>query len=305
MIKKANLFIVGAAKCATTSLVYYLSQHKDIFFSKIKEPHYFCEDINRQHFRNNYKSYINRERKKYYKNGWAHILHISSEKEYNALYDLVSGETVIGEASTGYLFSTDAAINIKKYNSKAKIIIILRDPVDRAVSHYNMDIRDGRIFSKNMLKEMMKDYGKKKKGWGISNLYIELGMYSAQVMRYLEVFPRKQIKIINYNDLMVDANGVMNSICDFLEVERCDFLLEEKLNVASKPKNYFLFYIACKIKGVVPAFFKKNIKKHLTENGGVFLSSSGRSELYNIYREDINKLEEAVKINFNWCKENE
>ena len=123
---KVDFFIVGAPKSGTTSLYHYLNEHFDVEMSSQKEPDFFSdESLQKQGM------YYGRNR-------------VDTIGKYNALFEK---EDVIlrGEASVSYLYYEDVPKKIKEYNHDGKIIIILRNPIDRAFSHYLMDYRLGLI----------------------------------------------------------------------------------------------------------------------------------------------------------------
>ena len=118
-----DFFIVGAPKAGTTSLFYYLNKNKGICMSSIKEPNFFSsQDLKIQ--------------KIYYDS-----LILDNLKEYERIFTPKNKQQIIGEASVSYLFYPNVANRIFDYNPRSKIIIILRDPVERAFSHYSMDLR--------------------------------------------------------------------------------------------------------------------------------------------------------------------
>ena len=104
---KPNLFIIGAPKCGTTSIYSFLKQHPEIYMPDFKEPHYFGSDLNK-------------------KKG----VYIDTEEEYLSLFIESKNEIFIGEASTYYLYSNLAPMEIFKFNPDSKIIIALRNPID-------------------------------------------------------------------------------------------------------------------------------------------------------------------------------
>ncbi|MFQ5518600.1 MAG: sulfotransferase, partial [Mariprofundus sp.] len=108
---KPDFFIVGAPKCGTTAMYTYLQAHPDIFMSEVKEPYYFCSDLGFHRFRN--------------------------EQEYLKLFSVASPQQRIGEASTWYLYSSQAAAAIHAFNTDARIIVMLRNPVDMMYSLYS------------------------------------------------------------------------------------------------------------------------------------------------------------------------
>ena len=111
-----NFFIVGGSKCGTTNMSYYLNEHPDVFISKLNEPYYFS----RFDVPNNFK----RESM------------ITDYKEYSELFKKGKNCKAVGEASSVYLASPHAASEIKKTYPDAKIIISLRNPIERAHSSY-------------------------------------------------------------------------------------------------------------------------------------------------------------------------
>jgi hypothetical protein len=118
-----NLFIVGAAKAGTTSLYHYLAQHPDIYMAPVKEPHFFS----RIHPAPELEAFFP---------------HVSDEADYLSLFANAHAETVRGEASTSYLSHPDVADAIWQKRPEAKIVIMLRDPVERAYSNYWYDVRE-------------------------------------------------------------------------------------------------------------------------------------------------------------------
>ena len=109
-MKKPNLFIVGAPKCGTTSLSKWLSNHPEAFLPKIKEPYFFADDLN--------------------------IGQVKGEKDYNSLFKNIKNiQKIVLDASSGYLYSTNAISNILKYcDEKPKFVIMLRNPVQMVYS---------------------------------------------------------------------------------------------------------------------------------------------------------------------------
>ena len=168
-----NLFVVGAAKAGTTSLHYYLNQHPDIYMSPLKEPHFFSQISPAPELKSFFQS-------------------VQNEAEYLALFAGAHNEAVVGEASTSYLWDEQAPNRIYSSVPRAKLVIMLRNPVDRAYSHYLNDAREG-IETRAFLEAVTQDFQRQTKGWGVSQLYVDLGFYCGQVSRYLNTFPRDRI----------------------------------------------------------------------------------------------------------------
>lgn len=173
---KVNFFIAGAPKSGTTSLYEYLCQHKEIEMCSIKEPDFFsCTALKKE--------------QTYYGND-----PIQNLEKYNKLFSNKK-DLLRGEASVSYLFYDDVAKKIKKYNEKAKIIIILRNPVDRAFSHYLMDYRLG-LVSENF-EDIINKRINHKNALLYYQQYVSVGEYYNQVERYINVFGPEKLLIIN------------------------------------------------------------------------------------------------------------
>jgi len=118
-----NFIIIGAAKCGTSSLYNYLVEHPSIFRCIVKEPNYFSM---------------------YYDKGndWYKSCFPLSLTKYS-IENIKKKKFITGEASTEYYWYPHAAKRARKIIPKAKIIVLLRNPIDRAYSHYNIDANEG------------------------------------------------------------------------------------------------------------------------------------------------------------------
>lgn len=194
-----NFFIVGAPKAGTTSLHAYLKRHPEVFMSERKEPHYFS------HFRVD-PAFDN------------FAPPIRDPREYQELFRGSEGYKAVGEASSSYLSDKNAAKRIKSEMPNAKIIISLRNPVQRAYSHYLMECREGREV-RSFQEALAADKARAEKGWGISVQYVELGLYADQVERYIHLFGRSDVLIILFEDLTRDTAVVMQEVARFLDID--------------------------------------------------------------------------------------
>lgn len=193
MTRKPDFFIVGAGKSGTTSLYHYLQQHPHIWMPKFKEPHYFGE---------------------YRPPGYSEI----TLQEYLSLFAQAPRDLRVGEASTFYLYSPSAAQQIKDFCPLAKIIIILRNPISRAYSHYWFQVRNGRESSS--FEEVVK--AEIENTIGDNNdifPYLSLGCYYNQIKRYYNNFKKEQIKILLFDDLKDHTSKTCSDIFSFLEID--------------------------------------------------------------------------------------
>ena len=194
-----NLLIVGAAKSGTTSLHNYLNQHPDIFMCSPKEPHFLInKEIGEQRIPKG----------------------VLSLDDYKHLFKGMEDKRYRGESSVMYLSFPEFTIaNIKKYlSADIKIIIMLRNPVDRAysgyqhVKRYNMmeslSFEDALEHSENRYHNL--------NNMTPASRYLELGMYSNQVKYFIESFVN--IHVIIYDDYKNNFNEEMNSVFRFLDL---------------------------------------------------------------------------------------
>ena len=201
---KPNFFIVGAPKCGTTSLHEYLQRHPDIYMPFYKEPHYFGSDLEGSRFmqfRNN-------------------------PDKYFKLFRDVRAEKRIGESSPWYLVSKNAAKEIKAYDPNAKIIMILRNPVDMMYSMWSQFRYSGNeqieIFEDALAAEPARKQGKqiRRAAHCITGLfYREMASYTEQVKRYFDTFGQDNIKVIIFDDFKSDTAGVYKDVLEYLDLD--------------------------------------------------------------------------------------
>lgn len=199
-MKKPNLFIVGAPKCGTTALHAYLAQHADICMSEPKEPNYFSSLITP--FSKTDDDYV----------------------EY--CFSHQTNEAIIGEASPFYLACPDAGLKIKAFNNKAKIIIMLRQPVDMMHSlHSEFNFSGSELeddFSRALLLETDRVEGKKSKVNSTSSIklaYRHMTNYPEQIKRYYALFKSEDILVILQDDMHKDTAKVYREVLTFLGVD--------------------------------------------------------------------------------------
>lgn len=304
MTQKPNFFVVGAVKAGTTSLYHYLSQHPQVFLSPVKEPNYFSTDIDVASFSDSYLRNPLADLDSYFNQKPLQKIHaaffVRKPHQYELLFNGATTQKAIGEFSTSYLFSSKAALNIYNYNPDAKIIAILRNPVERAFSHYLMALRYS-FTTKRFMDAIKEDMKQKEKGWGISELFIELGMYADQIKAYQDIFPASQIKILLHDDLKNNPENLLKDICLFLEIGPHEFIFKEKHNVASVPKYKRLMGIMTDtgVKKKINKFFPDSMKKHVknllfTSSHLPKMAQAEKLFLLDIYREDIQKTSQLI-----------
>jgi hypothetical protein len=212
-----NLFLVGAAKAGTTSLYEQLARHPAIYMSPMKEPHYFSRIRPAP------------ERKAFFP-------HVADEDEYLALFRGATTEELLGEASTSYLWDQHAAERIKGMVPEARILIMLRDPVERAYSQYWNDVREGierRSFLDALLEEERSGAGE----WGVSSLHIDCGRYAEQVERYLDRFGAR-VHVLFFEDFVGNEAHSIAAVHSFLGLRTsASGAAPRRMNPSALPRN--------------------------------------------------------------------
>ena len=200
---KPNFFIVGAAKCGTTSMYEYLRQHPDVYMPEFKEPVFFGRDLGIERY-------------------WC----VQDERDYLSLFEDAAGRKRIGESSVWYICSATAAQEIRDFNPEAKIVIMLRQPVDFLYSLHGLylwtDNEDLGDFEQAFFAQDDRAQGRRlpemsyfKQGLQ----YTRMATFSEQVQRYFDVFGRDRVHVIIHDDLKKDMAGVYRRLLEFLELD--------------------------------------------------------------------------------------
>ncbi len=198
-----NFLVAGAAKCGTTSLYHYLKQHPNVFMSDVKEPNFLIEGAP-------VKSIGVRDRLSASRD-------IRSYEAYLRLFEKAYGYQAVGEASISTLFLYPYSIPaIKRYLGDPRIIIILRDPAERAYSAYTFLVRDG-WEPLSFAESLQREEKRAAEGYRLMWRYRALGLYSHQVRAFQEQF--SSVLVLLYDDLKRDPSLLMRSVYAFLGVD--------------------------------------------------------------------------------------
>jgi hypothetical protein len=172
-----SFIIVGAAKAGTTAIYHYLRQHPQVYLTPLKETNYLALAGQKLEFCGpGDDDYVNR-------------LSVTDEDAYRAQFADVRDEIAVGEASPLYLYAPHAAERIRNVVPDAKIIIILRNPIDRAYSAFLHLVRDNRECHRDFALALSKERERIEAGWEHIWHYIAMGRYLEQVQRYFDAFP--------------------------------------------------------------------------------------------------------------------
>jgi hypothetical protein len=195
-----HFMIIGAMKSGTTSLFSCLVQHPQILKCFRKEVHFF-------------DNYFNRGTKWY--------------RAHFPLAGKVGAGRITGEATPLYIFNPLVPERISRLLPNVKLIAILRNPVERAISHYFMEVRAKRerlpvmeAFrgEENRLEEVMRNCDFTNSAY-IHASYKKRGIYDEQLARYLQFFPRRQLLVLKSEAFFSEPRDVVRRIFKFLEVD--------------------------------------------------------------------------------------
>jgi hypothetical protein len=286
-----NTFIIGAPRSGTTSIHEYLSQHPNVFMSRLKEPRYFAykdEVVNYQGPADPVT--FNRST-------------ITDREEYVNLFRGVNGEKIVGETSPIYMYRADvAAENIARAVDDPRIIAILRNPVDRAYSDFLNMVRLAREPNLDFRSALEKENERIEKDWSPFYYYTEKGMYACQLEHYYDLFDKSKIKVFLFGDLVEDTQGIMDQIINFLGIETRELDLNRKHNRSRFPKLQLIHKIASYpsvksarglFRGPVWNLIDWMRRQNLTDETPK-LSASTRTRLEDKFRTEIKHLQNLI-----------
>ena len=223
-----NFLIIGAQKCGTTSLYQTLSQHQSVKPAYVKEVRYFNNfyDKSINWYRAHYPSYLSIYRNK----------------------KLYGRDCMTGEGEPSYLPNPIVPQRVFDLIPDAKLIVMLRNPVDRAYSHYNHRLQRGR--EKLSFEGVVKlDKEKLKNGWGnletrdykslgtLHYSYLPRGIYVDQLKVWMSVFPKEQFLVIKAEDYFADTRTIFNKVLAFLNLPESDLITFHKSNTGKYKKK--------------------------------------------------------------------
>ena len=216
-----NFFVVGAPKTGTTSLYHYLDQHPAVYMSPIKEPCFFAPEVvalvphAREIFMNDasaLQAYLDGPVREKRQSGI-----VLEWEQYLKLFKNVRDETAVGEASVSYLASSGAPRLIRARVPHARIIMMLRDPVDRLFSHFAALQAVGETQRTFVL--WATEQARAETARSTSAGPVWPGRYARHLQRYLECFSKDQVRVYLYEDYAEAPGKVLQNLLSFLGVD--------------------------------------------------------------------------------------
>ena len=282
-----NFLIIGAAKAGTTALHKYLQQHPQIYMTPTKETNFFAFEGEEIDFRG-----IGDEALEEFS--------ITDIDTYQAQFTGVTTESAIGEACPSYLYYPQAASRIKKYIPDVRLIVILRNPVDRAYANFLHTVRDDRESHTDFALALQDEAKRIANNWEWFWHYLQVGFYGKQLQQYYEIFPSSQIKVYLYEDLKANAIALVQDIFRWLKVDDT-FVPDMALrpNKSGMPKNKLLHQILTKpnpVKTLLKPLFPAKIRQKIQHQNlnTPQLSPEVKEQLLNIYRADILQCQDLI-----------
>jgi hypothetical protein len=223
-----GFLIAGVPKAGTTALHAALVRHPDLFLPAVKEPKFFLSDGRPPATGGPGDVQTYQE-------------HVWRRTDYEALFDPAPPGALLGEATPFYLYDRSAHDRIRTLIPDAKLILMLRDPVDRAHSNWTHLWNAGLEPEADFLTACRAEEERRAAGWADFWHYVSLGQYGRQVQHLFKFFPREQVLLLRYRDLKDAPAATLDRVCDFLGVPA----------------------------GVLTSIPKENVNRHVVEDNAV------------------------------------
>ena len=282
-----RFFVVGGSLCGTTTLHHALTHHPEIYVPPDKSPNFFtAEDMA------DYPGSAAMAAMK------GHT--VTNETEYRALFASAREEQLLGEVSPVYLQSIHTAGRIARFSPGAKIVAILRDPVDRAFAHFVGRRRDGLETRTRFQETIAGELADPRPRPVAFNCYLAIGQYGYFLKSFYDAFPAGRIKLLFFDDLVRDPVAVLQDLFGFLGVAP----LGDRLPLEQKNRGGIIRNPLLRAVWTRTALLRAGLRRHLPGTirdavGKLFLSHMQRptldpplrDELRGYFEDDLRQLE--------------
>ena len=203
-----DFFLIGAPKGGTTALHAALEAHPQLWLSRVKEPKFFLCDGSPP------------PRSEHRGPGDAHsaLEWVWREADYLRLFDDAPSGMKTGESTPFYLYDLAAQRRIAAAVPNARLIAVIRDPVDRAYSNWSHLRSDGLEPEPSFIKALQFEDHRVRQGYAPFWHYSRLGRYGEQLQHLYTLFPREQVLVLRYRELAEQPEDTLATVCDFLGV---------------------------------------------------------------------------------------
>ncbi|OAB55122.1 sulfotransferase [Phormidium willei BDU 130791] len=285
-----NFLVIGVQKAGTTSIYRYLRQHPQVYMSPVKETNFLERDWTEQT-----TPKVKKPKK------------VNTLEKYIALFDEVQDEIAIGEASPNYLFHYKTSIpTIQNLVPDAKLVVILRNPIERAYSDYLMHLRDA--INGVECRSLSEQASRRP----ITSHQIRKGFYAESLQAFMNQFGVDQVKVCLYDDLVQDPVAMMQGIYRFIGVDD-SFVPDTSVRAqkAAVPQNKTVHrvlqtrnplrnFAGSILRLFLPETTRQGIRRYLLslnykDKSSLPLSIEERQLLRELYRDDILQLQEILQ----------
>ncbi|HZQ05313.1 MAG TPA: sulfotransferase domain-containing protein, partial [Anaerolineae bacterium] len=269
-----------------------LQQHPQIFIGAIREPSFFA-------FEGEYPSISGPGYRGFRENI------VTDLDTYKNLFRGANGARAIGERSNIYLYSSKARERIYHYLPDVKLVVILRNPVERAFSNYLMYVRDG-LETLSFEQALQAEGQRMQEGWEYGWYYVQLGFYYRQLKPYYEIFDASQIRVFLYEEFDREPLRVLKEIFHFVGVEEGfmpDVSFRYNVSTAERklqyraPRRLFRTRPLRALRPYLPRALQEYMERRLLmqDRPKPTLAPEMRAYLLDLYREDIENLQHLIE----------
>ncbi len=287
-----DFLLIGAAKSGTTALFYYLGQHPDVFACPVREPNFFALEGHVLNFAGP------GDRGTVGKNS------VTDLEIYGGLFADAEANRLAGEVSPLYLYHEHAPARIKQHLPDAKLIVVLRNPVDRAYASFLHLRRDGREPCTRFEDAITRETTRIQSNWEHLWHYYEMGRYATQLERYFALFDRSQIKLIRYEAFKRSPAEVVRECFDFLGVDNgFEPSFARRPNRSGEPRSRMVQWVIGgrgRLKHTLAQILPESLKGRIVHRIQQInlkqpaMEAEVRQMLQDRYREEIEKLQELT-----------
>lgn len=280
-----SFFVIGAYRSGTTALYRLMRQHPQVFLPLEKEPMFFAIDGNPD------ASDVLRSRS------------VKDRAEYEALYAPAEPGQVCGDISPEYLVNPFVPGRLASEVPDARLVVVLRNPVDRAWSDYLLHRRDGNETAESFAEALDLQAARITGGDHRAGHYIDTGMYAGQIERWLAHFDRSQLQVHLFEDVMGDTDATLAKVFSHVGVDPDqDIEPELPINASGIPKNKAVA-TALKARALIRPYVSRSLLEKVRPAWDRVLSrqldrptltDGDRGTLIDIYRADVMRLSDLI-----------
>ncbi|WP_219471233.1 sulfotransferase family protein [Nonomuraea rhizosphaerae] len=290
-----DFLIAGVPKAGTTALHSALQQHPDLYLSAIKEPKFFLTDGPPPAEGGPGDAATYQE-------------HVWRRSDYEALFAGAPPGALTGESTPFYLYDLDAQRRIHAAVPRVKLVVTLRDPVERAHSNWTHLWSAGLEPIGDLVRACEAEPGRIAEGWAHFWHYVALGRYGEQLAHLFELFPREQVLVFRYRDLVDRPAETLDRICAFLGVRQGLLTELPRQNVTAHPEVGARHAMLSSLRRRLPGFLADPIEGLLQQRGAARrpLSWDQRERLISHFAEDIGLLQRVTGEDYSdWLRPRE